>query len=67
MFPQPPAQYEAGAEAQFRAQVQRAIDERIRKGGAIEVGQGQVILTSPNGTRYALTVDDAGVLGTAPA
>lgn len=29
------------------------------------VGQGRLILTSPNGTRYAITVDNTGALSTA--
>jgi len=33
----------------------------------IEVGANRIILTSPNGTRYALAVSNAGVLSTVAA
>lgn len=31
----------------------------------IEVGTANIILTSPNGTRYAISISDAGVISTA--
>ena len=32
--------------------------------GNIEVVHGNLIISSPNGTKYRLTVDNSGVLGT---
>lgn len=31
-----------------------------------DIDTNRFILTSPNGTRYAITVDDAGVVGSTP-
>lgn len=40
-----------------------ALDRIVR---AIQTLEGGVVLTSPNGTRYRLEVDNAGNLSTAP-
>jgi hypothetical protein len=54
--------YDAFNEQRFRDETKRELDRRLVVGRDIEVGQGRVILISPNGTRYALTVSNAGVL-----
>lgn len=62
MLPTAPPNYSAGEEAQNRASIQRELDRKIERGVDIEMGEARVILTSPNGTRYALSVSDAGAL-----
>ena len=46
----------------------RAIEQadavNVKRGRDYEVGQGRVILTASDGTRWALTVSTAGVLST---
>lgn len=47
-------------------QIEIADMQNYKRDRDLEIGQNRVILTSPNGSRYALTVDNAGVLGTKP-
>jgi hypothetical protein len=51
-------------EAARNRQLEQADSENHKRGRDIEVGQARVILTSPNGTRYALVVSNAGALST---
>ena len=44
--------------------LQRADVENHKRGRDIEVGVARVILTSPDGTRRALEMDNAGVITT---
>ena len=44
--------------------IERADSENIKRGQDYEVGQGRVILTASDGTRWALTVSVAGALST---
>lgn len=43
-------------------QVELADKQNYKRDRDLEIGDNRVILTSPNGSRYALTVDNAGVL-----
>lgn len=45
-------------------QVELADRMNYKRDRDLEIGQNRVILTSPNGSRYALTVDNAGALST---
>lgn len=49
---------------EWRREIERADRNNLKRGRDIEAGAGRVILTSPNGTRYALTVANDGTLGT---
>ena len=43
-------------------QVELADRMNYKRDRDLEIGQNRVILTSPNGSRYAITVSDLGVL-----
>ena len=43
-------------------QVELADRMNYKRDRDLEIGQNRVILTSPNGSRYAITVSNAGVL-----
>lgn len=45
-------------------QIEQADSMNYKRDRDVEIGDNRVILTSPNGSRYALTVDNAGVIGT---
>lgn len=45
-------------------QIEQADSMNYKRDRDLEIGDNRVILTSPNGSRYALTVDNAGVIGT---
>ena len=44
--------------------LERADKDNYKRNQDIEVGENFLILTSPNGTRYSVVVDDAGNLST---
>ncbi len=44
--------------------LERMDGNNLKKNQDLEIGQNRIILMSPNGTRYALVVDNAGVLST---
>lgn len=44
--------------------LERMNEQNFKKNQDLEIGQNRVILMSPNGTRYALVVDNLGVLST---
>ena len=47
-------------------QVEAADNMNYKRDRDLEIGQNRVILTSPNGSRYAITVSNGGVLSTVP-
>jgi hypothetical protein len=59
----PPDDYSRTDQAQMRDAIRRADGENFKRGRDIEAGGGRVILTSPDGNRWALTVSNAGVVG----
>lgn len=52
--------------AEIARQVEMADAMNYKRDRDLEIGDNRIILTSPNGSRYALTVTNAGVLGTTP-
>lgn len=50
--------------SEIARQVEMADAMNYKRDRDLEIGQNRVILTSPNGSRYAITVDNAGVLST---
>lgn len=38
--------------------------QNLKVGREIELGEGRVVVRSPNGSRYEITVDNSGVVGT---
>ena len=47
-------------------QVEQADRMNYKRDRDLEIGQNRLILTSPNGSRYVITVDNAGVLSATP-
>ena len=45
-------------------QIEQADIMNYKRDRDVEMSNNRLILTSPNGSRYALTVDNAGVIGT---
>lgn len=62
MLPVPSPKYSPEAESQNRAEIKRQLDRKLERGRDIEMGEARVILTSPDGSRFALTVSDLGAL-----
>jgi hypothetical protein len=64
----PPAQYDARSQAALQEEVERADRDNFKRGQDLLIVNGErVILKSPNGSAWALTVSNTGVLGTAAA
>ncbi len=62
-LPDAPQAYSAENEQRFRARVGAEIDKMRRSDGDVELAKGQrAILRSPNGARWALSVDNAGAV-----
>ena len=62
-FPIPPMQYAQGEEAQMRSEIQRRLDRKFDRQSDIELQAGQrLIMRSPDGNRWSITVSDIGVV-----
>lgn len=63
-LPRPPDRYDSRFEESKSAEIERELKRSHKKNENLELGSTAIIMTSPNGTRYKLTVDNSGVLGT---
>lgn len=61
-LPQPPRGYSALSEMQRNGIIERADGENHKRGRDVEVGQARLILTSPDGNRWSVAVDNSGNL-----
>lgn len=61
-LPIPPIAYLRQSEVERNRSLEQADRWNHKRGQDVEIGQARLILTSPNGTRYSITVDNAGVL-----
>lgn len=62
-LPQPSPQYEMSRQADMNRTLEQADRMNVKRGQDIELSRERLILRSPNGTRYAITVDNAGNIG----
>jgi hypothetical protein len=60
----PPLAYNEQFQQRHASELERELSRCHKKNENIELGATAIIMTSPNGTRYKLTVDNSGVLGT---
>ena len=65
-LPDPGPEYDLQGERRRNEVIERELEDRRMKVEDFEANPARIILTSPSGLRYVLTVDDAGVLGTTP-
>jgi len=61
-LPIPKGRYDPRDEAQRNRLLEFADRLNHKQNQDVEIGEGRVILTSPNGTRYSVEVDNAGNL-----
>ena len=61
-LPNPPVNYTAQVEYERNRTIELADRNNHKRNSDVEIGIGRLILTSPNGTRYSITVDNAGVI-----
>jgi hypothetical protein len=63
ILPNPPPEYDASAESQRNQIIEQADASNHKRGSDVELGLNErIIMRSPDGTRYALTVSNAGAL-----
>jgi len=62
ILPNSPNAYDQGVESQRNLQLEQADDMNRKKNQDIELRNDRLILQSPNGTRYKLSVDNTGNL-----
>jgi hypothetical protein len=60
----PPAIYDPFNEGHMRATLMREDSRNRKKDEDVDMGASKLILISPNGTRYAVMVSNAGALST---
>jgi hypothetical protein len=61
-LPGPPVTYDAGDEAQLRRALEREDRNNRKIGTDVEVGASRLVLKSPNGARWSITVSNTGVI-----
>ena len=65
ILPTPSQIYDPIVQSEINRSIELGDSQNLKKDGDLEVGNGRVILTSANGTRFKLTIDNSGNLGTA--
>tara|TARA_R110000744_G_scaffold335618_1_gene440941 strand:+ start:69 stop:275 length:207 start_codon:yes stop_codon:yes gene_type:complete len=65
ILPTPSQAYDSMIQSEINRAIELGDSQNLKKDGDLEIGNGRIILTSANGTRYKLTVDNSGNLGTA--
>lgn len=63
-LPSAAPEYDLRDQAQLRNLLERADVQNRKQGQDVEIRGARLILTSPNGTRYSVTVDNSGNLST---
>jgi phosphosulfolactate phosphohydrolase-like enzyme len=63
-LPSAAPQYDLRDQAQLRNLIERADVQNRKQGQDVEIRGARLVLTSPNGTRYSVTVDNSGNLST---
>tara|TARA_R110002020_G_scaffold44181_1_gene127702 strand:+ start:17054 stop:17260 length:207 start_codon:yes stop_codon:yes gene_type:complete len=61
----PPEQYSASYQSSMNLDLEQSDGLNHKKNQDVEVGAARLILRSPNGTRYSVTVDNSGNLSAA--
>jgi len=61
-LPNPPTGYDRRAQAETRVLMERADYLNHKRNQDVEIGAARLVLTSANGTRYSITVNNAGAL-----
>jgi len=62
-LPNATEKYDSTTINQMNLLIEQADELNHKKNQDVEVGAARLILKSPNGTRYSITVDNAGTLG----
>ncbi len=61
----PPARYSGSYQSSLNLDIEQSDQLNHKKNQDVEVGAARLILRSPNGTRFSVTVDNSGNLSAA--
>lgn len=61
-LPMPGAAFDVRREVEMVRQIEQGDRENHKKNRDVEIGQARLILTSPDGTRWSIEVDNAGTI-----
>ncbi len=61
-LPSPPAMFQTSYQSALNVQIEQADDLNHKKLQDVEIGEARLILRSPNGSRFSVTVDNSGNL-----
>ena len=61
-LPSPPAMFQTSYQSALNVQIEQADDLNHKKLQDVEIGESRLILRSPNGSRFSVTVDNSGNL-----
>lgn len=64
-LPKPSEKYSRDDQARLQATLEQADAANHKRGRDVEINPGRLILTSPDGTRWSVTVSNAGTLSAA--
>jgi len=64
MIPTAPEQYTRTDQQAMRSEIKRELDRRVVKNTDFEPHPGRIILRSPDGSRFSLSVANDGTLST---
>lgn len=65
-LPQPPGAYDRSYEDQRNRVIEQNQRQSFRRGVDVELSDERLIIRSPDGTRWKITVDNTGSLNTVP-
>lgn len=65
-LPRPGNSYDPRQAAELRRELERRDQGNHKRGQDVEINPGRLILTSPNGTRFSVTVSNAGAITATP-
>lgn len=66
-LPLPPQEWSTAYQARLNAELEHRDRSTLKRGRDMEVGRARIVLTAPDGSRWALRVDAGGRLSTEPA
>jgi len=61
-LPMPGPQYDKRREIEIVRQIELADRQNHKRNRDVEVGQGRLVMQSPNGARWSIEVDNAGTI-----
>lgn len=62
--PRPPDRYDPAYQTEINRLLGDLAGKAFVRGERVDVGAAGIVLTAPNGSRWLLTVDNSGALGT---